>query len=104
VRDALGDRVEILMDGGVRSGLDVFRAVALGASGVLIGRPWAYAVAARGQDGVSGLLAAFQRESVGRNGVVAESRTLPTSTIRPYLSSRTAELKRSIGKKGGIPL
>lgn len=50
------------MDGGVRSGLDVFRAAALGAKGVLIGRPWAYAVAARGEAGVSALLVTLQRE------------------------------------------
>ena len=62
VRDAVGDRLEVLMDGGVRSGLDVFRAKALGASGVLIGRPWAYAVAAQGEQGVANLLAAFRRE------------------------------------------
>ena len=62
VRDCLSDQVEVLMDGGVRSGLDLFRARALGASGVLIGRPWAYAVAARGEAGVCGLLSAFQRE------------------------------------------
>lgn len=62
VRDSLNDQVEILMDGGVRSGLDLFRARALGADGVLIGRPWAYAVAARGEAGVSGVLSAFRRE------------------------------------------
>ena len=62
VRDSLNDQVEILMDGGVRSGLDLFRARALGADGVLIGRPWAYAVAARGGAGVSGVLSAFRRE------------------------------------------
>lgn len=62
IRDALDDRIEVLMDGGVRSGLDVFRARALGASGVLIGRPWAYAVAARGEAGVFNLLSAMKRE------------------------------------------
>ncbi|WP_374632224.1 L-lactate dehydrogenase [Paracoccus sp. (in: a-proteobacteria)] len=58
----VGDQTEVLMDGGVRSGLDVFRAAALGAKGVLIGRPWAYAVAARGEAGVSALLVTLQRE------------------------------------------
>ena len=62
VVDALqGDGV-VLMDGGVRSGHDVARAIASGASGVLIGRPWVYAVAARGQRGVSALLATFKAE------------------------------------------
>lgn len=62
VAEAVGEEVEVLMDGGVRSGLDVFRARALGAGGVLIGRPWAYAVAAQGQTGVTNLLAALRRE------------------------------------------
>jgi L-lactate dehydrogenase (cytochrome) len=62
VVDAVGDRIEVLMDGGVRSGLDVFKAVALGARGVLIGRPWAWALAARGQSGVASLLDVFKRE------------------------------------------
>ncbi|SMO48725.1 L-lactate dehydrogenase (cytochrome) [Thalassovita litoralis] len=58
----VGDAAEVLMDGGVRSGLDVFRARALGASGVLIGRSWAFAVAARGEAGVTGLLTAYRKE------------------------------------------
>jgi L-lactate dehydrogenase (cytochrome) len=40
------------MDGGVRSGLDVVKALSLGARACLIGRPWVYAVAARGEQGV----------------------------------------------------
>jgi L-lactate dehydrogenase (cytochrome) len=46
----------VLVDGGVRSGLDVLRMLALGARAVLIGRPWAYALAAAGQSGVTHLL------------------------------------------------
>lgn len=62
VRDALGSNVEVFLDSGVRSGLDVFRALALGASGVLVGRPWVYAVAAQGEAGLTRLLTAFDRE------------------------------------------
>jgi L-lactate dehydrogenase (cytochrome) len=54
--DAVGDRVEVLADGGVRTGLDVVKMVALGARAVLIGRPWAWAVAARGEAGVRHVL------------------------------------------------
>jgi L-lactate dehydrogenase (cytochrome) len=63
-RDAVdvGDRTEILLDGGVRSGVDVLKAVALGARGVLIGRPWVWAVAGAGQQGLMELLETFQRE------------------------------------------
>ena len=59
---AVADRVEVYMDGGVRSGIDVVKAVALGAKGVLIGRPWVWAMAGCGQRGVTDLLAVFQQE------------------------------------------
>jgi L-lactate dehydrogenase (cytochrome) len=62
VAAAVGDQVEVYMDGGVRSGIDVVKAVALGANGVLIGRPWVWAVAAKGEAGVTGLLTTMQRE------------------------------------------
>jgi L-lactate dehydrogenase (cytochrome) len=56
VVDAVGDEVEVLADGGVRTGLDVVKMVAMGARAVLIGRPWAWAVAARGEAGVRHVL------------------------------------------------
>ena len=56
VVDAVGDRVEVLVDGGVRTGLDVVKLVAMGARAVLIGRAWAWAVAARGEPGVRHVL------------------------------------------------
>jgi L-lactate dehydrogenase (cytochrome) len=49
---AVGGDVEVLMDGGVRRGSDVAKAIAMGARAVLIGRPWAYALAAAGEAGV----------------------------------------------------
>ena len=59
---AVGDRVEVYMDGGVRSGIDVVKAIALGANGILIGRPWVWAMAGRGQQGLTDLLGVFQQE------------------------------------------
>jgi len=59
---AVGDRIEVLMDGGVRSGIDVVKALALGARGVLIGRPWVWAASARGEPGLDHLLAVFREE------------------------------------------
>ena len=56
VVDAVGNQIEVLVDGGVRTGLDVVKMVALGARAVLIGRAWAWAVAARGEAGVRHVL------------------------------------------------
>ncbi len=56
VVDAVGDQVEVLADGGIRTGLDVIKMMALGASAVLVGRAWAWAVAARGEAGVRHML------------------------------------------------
>ncbi len=60
--DAVGDRLTVLADGGVRSGLDVVRMLALGAKGVLLGRAWAFALAARGQAGVAHMLRLIEAE------------------------------------------
>src|SRR5436305_12249878 len=56
VVDAVGCQAEVLADGGVRNGLDVVKMMAMGARAVLIGRAWAWAVAARGQAGVRHVL------------------------------------------------
>jgi L-lactate dehydrogenase (cytochrome) len=56
VAEAVGDQLEVLADGGVRTGLDVVKMVALGARAVLVGRAWAWAVAARGERGVRHIL------------------------------------------------
>ncbi len=59
---AVRDRMTVLADGGVRSGLDVVRMLALGAHGVLLGRAWVYALAARGEAGVSHMLQLVEAE------------------------------------------
>jgi len=60
--EAVDDRLTILADSGVRSGLDVVRMLALGAHGVLLGRAWVFALAARGESGVAQLLDLFAAE------------------------------------------
>ncbi len=56
VVDAVGDQIEILMDGGVRRGSDVVKALALGANAVMIGRAYLWGLAANGQAGVENVL------------------------------------------------
>jgi L-lactate dehydrogenase (cytochrome) len=56
IADAVGDELTVLVDGGVRTGLDVVRMLALGARGVLLGRAYIYALAAEGEAGVTRLL------------------------------------------------
>lgn len=62
IADAVGKKLDILMDGGVRSGLDVYKALALGAKTVLVGRPWVWSLAAGGQIAIENLLGTLQRE------------------------------------------
>jgi isopentenyl diphosphate isomerase/L-lactate dehydrogenase-like FMN-dependent dehydrogenase len=56
IADAVGDQVEVLMDGGIRRGSDVVKALALGARAVLIGRAYLWGLAANGQAGVENVL------------------------------------------------
>jgi isopentenyl diphosphate isomerase/L-lactate dehydrogenase-like FMN-dependent dehydrogenase len=54
--DAVGDQVEVLMDGGIRRGSDVVKALALGAKAVMIGRAYLWGLAVNGQAGVENVL------------------------------------------------
>ena len=60
--DAVGDRTEVWMDGGIRTGQDVLRAVALGARGTLIGRAFLYGLGAGGRAGVTRVLEILHKE------------------------------------------
>ncbi|ASV86804.1 alpha-hydroxy acid oxidase [Ochrobactrum quorumnocens] len=60
--DAVGDKIEVHMDGGVRSGQDVLKARALGAQGVFIGRPFLYGLGAMGKEGVTLALEIIRKE------------------------------------------
>jgi L-lactate dehydrogenase (cytochrome) len=62
VAEAIGGKLPVLADGGVRSGLDVVRMLALGADFVLLGRAWAYALAAAGGAGVANVLKIIEAE------------------------------------------
>ena len=60
--DAVGDKAEVWMDGGIRSGQDVLRAIAMGAQGTLIGRAFLYGLGAGGQAGVTKALEIIHQE------------------------------------------
>jgi L-lactate dehydrogenase (cytochrome) len=68
IRNAVGPDVPVLVDGGVRSGLDIARMLALGADFVLIGRPFLYAVAALNQRGGDHLIGVLKAELQGTMG------------------------------------
>jgi L-lactate dehydrogenase (cytochrome) len=89
IADAIAGRAAVLADSGVRSGLDVVRMLALGADFVLLGRAWAYALAANGQAGVAHVLKlidAEMRVAMALTGV-----------------TRIAEINREILEGGTVP-
>lgn len=62
IADAVGDKLEVVLDGGIRRGADVVRARALGAKACMIGRAWLYGLAAAGQPGVERALEILRDE------------------------------------------
>jgi len=88
IADAVGDRLTVLADGGVRSGLDVVRMLALGAHGVLLGRAWAYALAADGERGVRHMLQLVEDEI--RVAMALTGRTSIAALDRDCLASDQA--------------
>jgi L-lactate dehydrogenase (cytochrome) len=62
IRDAVGDKVELLFDSGIRSGLDVLKALGLGAGACLLGRAYLYGLAAYGEKGVTAVLQLIEQE------------------------------------------
>jgi 4-hydroxymandelate oxidase len=75
IAEALRGRCEVLMDGGIRSGADVFKALALGARAVLVGRPVLWGLAAGGEDGVVSVLRLLA-EDLSKTMALAGTRTL----------------------------
>jgi L-lactate dehydrogenase (cytochrome) len=60
--DAVGGKIEIICDGGIRRGTHVLKALALGANACSMGRPYLYGLAAAGQEGVEAVLSIFEAE------------------------------------------
>lgn len=88
VADAVGDRIDVLVDGGVRRGSDIVKAVAAGATAVMAGRAYLYGLAAGGERGVDQVLSWFQADVrrtlhlIGAPGMSALDRT--------YLANRSS--------------
>jgi len=80
--DAVGSRIEVWMDGGIRSGQDVLKTIAFGARGTLIGRPFIYGLGALGEDGVTRCLQIIRNELdltmafCGRSDIAAVDRSI----------------------------
>ncbi len=72
--DAVGDKAEVWMDSGIRSGQDVLRAIALGAQGTLIGRAFLYGLGANGQAGVTQALEIIHKELDLTMGLCGQSK------------------------------
>jgi len=62
IAEAVGHKTEIMFDGGIRSGQDVLKAIALGAKSCMIGKSWLYGLAAGGEEGVLQTLDIIRRE------------------------------------------
>jgi L-lactate dehydrogenase (cytochrome) len=86
IAEAVDHRVAMIADSGVRSGLDVVRMLALGADFVLLGRAWAYALAARGGAGIAHVLQLIEAEmkvAMALTGCTKISEIGPDAIDRP---------------------
>jgi 4-hydroxymandelate oxidase len=88
VVQVVGGRIPVLVDGGVRRGTDVYKALALGADGVGIGRPYCWGLAAFGQPGVAAVLAILTREfeTIMRQVGTVNLQQITASTVKSELA------------------
>ncbi len=100
IAEEVGDRVEVLLDGGVRRGSDVVKALALGAKAVMIGRAHLWGLAAAGQSGVENVLDIF------RDGIDATLRALASSSVTDLSAEHVivpAGFQLRLGSDAGSP-
>ncbi len=96
IADAVGDEVEVLLDGGIRRGSDVVKAVALGARAVMIGRAYLWGLAAGGQTGVENVL------DILRGGIDSALMGLGRSSIHE-LSAEDILIPEGFTRALGVP-
>ncbi|PHK96318.1 alpha-hydroxy-acid oxidizing enzyme [Pseudoroseomonas rhizosphaerae] len=98
IAEAVGDRIEVMFDGGIRSGQDVMKALALGARGCMIGKSWLYGLAAGGGPGVTQALEIIRKEldvSMALTGV----KDIPGITPEILHAPRRGDVLRSGGSR-----
>lgn len=74
IANAVGSKLVVMIDGGIRNGTDVFKAIALGAQLVFVGRPVIYGLAVNGQNGVESIFDIIKQEldlTMALNGVIS---------------------------------
>src|SRR3546814_14898203 len=107
--DAVGHDVEVLVDGGIRRGSDVARAIALGARAAMVGRPWVFALTA-GQAGVERMLEIFRTDLdrtlrlPGCAAVEAPDRSSWCHPFSPLHSSHTDRKTVVCGNSVPVPI
>ncbi|PWC30444.1 alpha-hydroxy acid oxidase [Teichococcus aestuarii] len=98
IAEAVGDRIEVMFDGGIRSGQDVMKALALGARGCMIGKSWLYGLAAGGEAGVAQALRIIRKEldvCMALTGV----KDIPGITAEVLHAPRRGDVVRSGGSR-----
>jgi lactate 2-monooxygenase len=86
VVDAVGDRVPVILDSGVRGGADAFKAIALGATAVAVGRPYVYGLGIAGEEGVREVLSNLTADfdiTMGLAGYTSLADIGPEALARP---------------------
>jgi isopentenyl diphosphate isomerase/L-lactate dehydrogenase-like FMN-dependent dehydrogenase len=103
----VGGEADVLLDGGVRRGTDVVKALALGATACLVGRPWVYGLAAGGTEGVVRLLEILHDEIdrtlalIGRPGVsTLDASAIWTPPAQPWVRTGhgTGDVLEPVGR------
>jgi L-lactate dehydrogenase (cytochrome) len=101
IADAVGDDIEVLFDGGVRTGMDIERAIALGARGCFVGRSYVWGLGAHGQAGVTNTIDIFKKEldiSMALTGVSSIAEIGPNVLLDPPFQQIKTVKKKAAAK------